>query len=482
MWWIPLIGCGGHDPRRPPVDRLPTTEPAPPPTPVDGVFADCADAGVTLSWRGEDADAVTAVAPLPGGRVVALRHAGELTLGGEKLAPLGELAWQVARVDDDGQLAFRTPFEGSSQATLAAIADAGDGGVFVAGAGDGLSLLGGAPLGGGGESDAFVARLGPDGSLVWLRVVGGASEDAALGLAVLPGGDVVAVGTIGETRATFGVDEPTQTRILPPTDALETAWVARFSGADGALAWVRSEGGAERTRPTAVAAAGDGVVVAGEVSGLGATVFFDGTRVEPGAADVVTFVAAWDDRGALGWVAEAAGAAPSAVVAGDDGGAWAAGTFGPLATFGRAEPAETTLETGTLAGWVARWGAGGELAWARALESTEALATAQGLARRGSGAVVVGRAAGLLLDGEAFPPSLDGYVLDLGADGEVGCALRLPMSGGGELHGVALAPGGELEVWGSAAGEVVFAEGTADERAVTSETPDAFVTTLRWLQ
>jgi hypothetical protein len=137
------------------------------------------------------------------------------------------------------------------------------GNTYVVGGANSVNLLPGAPVRahGGGE-DAFVAKLDIDGNVVWWTFLGGAGPDRGYAIDLGPGDEVVIGGgaaagfpvTPGAVLTTFqggaGACDPTQlptdtTTDVPSaakctpstTDPARDGFIAKLSGADGALLW-----------------------------------------------------------------------------------------------------------------------------------------------------------------------------------------------------------------------------------------------------
>jgi hypothetical protein len=98
------------------------------------------------------------------------------------------------------------------------------------------------------ESDVWMARFDVHGNLRWQQLVGDAATDIGEAVTELDDGTVVVVG--GYER--------------PPIHSGLQPWLAAF-GPDGALRWQRTVDGPGLSKLTAVAAADDTIVVAGDV-------------------------------------------------------------------------------------------------------------------------------------------------------------------------------------------------------------------------
>ena len=231
-----------------------------------------------------------------------------------------------------------------------------------------------------GSYDIFVARYNEDGTLAWARGAGGTASDDQLGfgIAAFPDGSSVVTGSF-EISVTFGAGEPNETTLTAAATACPQAnangicpeiFVARYN-ADGTLAWARSDGGPRFDTAFGIAAFADGSsVVTGNFDGtatFGAGEPNETTLISGGNPDI--FVARYNTDGTLAWARSVVGTdfdRGMGIAAFADGSSVVTGLFGSTATFGAGEPNETTL---TSAGFrdlfVARYNAGGSLAWAR---------------------------------------------------------------------------------------------------------------------
>ncbi|MCC6993582.1 MAG: hypothetical protein IT370_03030 [Deltaproteobacteria bacterium] len=139
------------------------------------------------------------------------------------------------------------------------------GDVFVAGQVFGTGDFGAGPTSDRGSGDAFVAKFSAAGELLWLRRFGGVGNDVAEALALAPGGDIYVVGQV-QYDVDFGAGVRTG-------DFLSDGFIARYSGATGALVWVTRLGASLTAVAYDVAATSTGAVVAGTFAG---TASFDG--------------------------------------------------------------------------------------------------------------------------------------------------------------------------------------------------------------
>lgn len=145
-----------------------------------------------------------------------------------------------------------------------------------------------------GGSTAFVGRF--DAQLVprWVRTFGNAIT--VTNVEVFSNGDCVAVGELG---GTIMIDGITVTKL-----GVRDGWVARFAGADGTVAWIRTLAGGSSGIIPSVTLTSDRVVIAGEFSG---TVQVAGTQTltSDGATDAV--IAGLELDGTLAWTRQVGG-------------------------------------------------------------------------------------------------------------------------------------------------------------------------------
>jgi hypothetical protein len=292
----------------------------------------------------------------------------------------GEGAFFVAWFGPDGALHDVRATPGGQGRAAAALPD---GSVVVAGAFWGSLVLGaGEPgevtlTGSPGDDRLFVARYGPSHDLVFATAAAGDGEARPDDLVAFPDGSFALAGQFRDT-VILGPGEPHETELT--AQASDDLLVARF-GADGALAWARSEtgttsnigGGSESARAIGRLGGGRVVVVGGYDYSI---VFGAGEPHEtelPGELGGM-FVAAYEPGGALAWAVRAGRASGQALASAADasGPIYAAGWFGDFfydtMTFGPDTPGECTLDgAGQPDIGLARYGAGGEVLWARAM-------------------------------------------------------------------------------------------------------------------
>lgn len=176
--------------------------------------------------------------------------------------------------------------------------DLADGVLSIGEFGPGGTVLG-QPLTCQGLSDVFVAKQSATGALQWVVQAGGAGLDFASKVCAAPDGSVIVCGQFTGTADLFGTSATAQ-------GGSTDLFVAKLSGTNGSLIWVRTGGSATYTdRAANVAVGADGrVVVTGEFRGTG--VFDAGTftsTIDPGTSlpgsDV--FIASYAADGTAEW-------------------------------------------------------------------------------------------------------------------------------------------------------------------------------------
>jgi len=283
----------------------------------------------------------------------------------------------VARYGKNGSLAWANRAGGIDSAGSSDLAASTGGSSIVTGYFHGIATFGEGEgtqtqLTSDGLDDIFVARYGADGSLVWAKRAGGELPDAGIHVASFADGSFVLTGRF-EGTATFGPGETGEAKLTSAGN--RDIFVARYNE-DGTLAWATSAGGLESDGPWAITAFTDGSsVVVGAFNDV--ATFGDGEANETaltsaGGSD--TFVARYDNDGALAWAKRAGGAA--ATVARDvttmtDNTCVVTGRFEETATFGPGELGETTLTSaGGNDAFIAQYEVTGELRSATSASGT----------------------------------------------------------------------------------------------------------------
>ncbi len=217
-------------------------------------------------------------------------------------------------------------------------ADLADGLVSIGEFGPGASVLG-QPLTCQGLSDVFVVKQSASGALQWVQQAGGAGLDFAGKVCAAPDGSVVVCGQFTGTADLFGTSVSAQ-------GGSTDFFVAKLSGTNGSLTWVRTGGSAAYTdRAANVAVGTDGrVLVTGEFRGGG--IFDAGTfnsTIDPGTSlpgsDV--FIASYSADGTAEWfkqgIAEQDDQAADVAIDGS-GAAYAFGLYSGTMSFGTPHP------------------------------------------------------------------------------------------------------------------------------------------------
>jgi hypothetical protein len=284
-----------------------------------------------------------------------------------------------------------------------------------------------------GSYDLFLAKVTPAGGLEWLRTAGNGSDgDQVLAVAALEQGVLVA-GSHGNSTTgdvVLGPGEPSEIHL-----ALNGFFFARYR-ADGSLAWGRSTGGNHF----------------GDINRIAATA---------------------------------------------DGGLVAVGAFYGTVTFGPGEPNQTTLvDTDTNVnddGYIARFDAAGNLAWALQIRGPQRDLVQDVLVAPDGGAIVVGAFA----DNTVLPSrggasvtltvapgdGIDLFIADYDPDGSLRWVRQA--SGPAQLdpNGLALLPSGGFVLTGAitapatgaAEGRAVFGPGEPGETALVGVYFDMFL-------
>jgi hypothetical protein len=325
-----------------------------------------------------------------------------------------------------------------------------------------------------GSLDAFVAKLAGNGTLIWATQAGGAGIDEGVGAAADAGGNALVAGVFTDC-ATFGKG-PARATVSSAGES--DVFVAKYDP-DGSLRWVTRAGGTEADGVAGIAAdaAGNGLVAG---TFFGAAAFGAGasqtTLTSAGFSDL--FVARYDPDGLLLWARRAGGTSyesASGIAADASGSSYVTGRFAGAATFGPGEANETTL-TGSGV-YLARFGAGGSLLWARAISGA---LNAGGIAVDAAGN---GTVTGSFVDPADFGGTIltsagrnDIFVARYAPDGLLLWARR---DGGADedfAPGVAVDAAGNATVAGFFRGAATFGAGEAAETTIASAGDfDAFV-------
>ena len=290
-----------------------------------------------------------------------------------------------------------------------------DGGAIAAGAFDGELAAGAKSLTAAGGDDGFAIALSPAGEVRWAVTLGGTAGDELAAAAVSPRGEVAVAGfadgpaSLGGSRLA-GQGHP-------------AAVVARLDPASGAPAWVRVIPASGYAVASALAWAGDDVVVAGYYGG---TLDPAGAALHGGGALDLWVARLAGGDGAVRWIHRGGGPGSDtaqAIAVGADGGVLVAGSFTRWADLSSTHLAALDEDGDP---FVARVGPDG-FEWARAFTS-EGTAVARAIAPLGTGVALAIEFDGHLATGyERFASAgaTDLCLVALAPEGAVAWARRL---------------------------------------------------------
>ncbi len=175
-----------------------------------------------------------------------------------------------------------------------------NGNIFVAGCFNGSVNFGSTTLTSSGAADIFVAKYSPDGNVnFWAVRCGGTGDDRANRVVVDKYGNVLVAGYFTPTGS-FG---STNLNVVTGGGGRD-AFVAKLSGSNGAVQWVRQIGGylgynfEDWANGIAVDPTNGNVVVVGQVSGF---VNFGGGEVYTSGLDRDSFVAVYSTSNTYQW-------------------------------------------------------------------------------------------------------------------------------------------------------------------------------------
>jgi len=267
-------------------------------------------------------------------------------------------------------------FSATGDVSIASVATAPSGHVFVGGEFSGELRAGKHRVQSKGDTDGFAAHLAPDGRVIWVRAYGNDARDRVTAIALGRPRNLIIAGANGNAAFVafshsrgkidwFSREKLTSTgrvhirdiamdtrggavavghfsgtltaRKLKVTSAgVQDGFIARFH-ADGRLVWLHRFGGKWADHAHAVALRGDQVVVVG---GFTRIAYFANREVQSRGRSMDAFVANLDLRGKLRWVKPAGGDSrdtATAVAIDSFGTIYFAGHFSGAASFG-AEP------------------------------------------------------------------------------------------------------------------------------------------------
>ncbi len=300
--------------------------------------------------------AAAVIAVSDGGAIVAGIFGGSVSFAPDKrLTATDTGAAFIARYRKDRQLVWVTPLSAASIA-VADMAALGSDEVAVAGWFEGVLISAGTNAGrtatSAGGQDAFIVRVAADGSIRWMTRAGGRGDDIARGIAARaplaangPGPIAIVIsGAVGDA-ASFG--NPDGLGFPPPAPGQPgPVYAARLDG-EGNFAWASFAGSGVPGQGHGVALdPTGGVLVTGYVNGLaGFGTTPAGTAVSINPAEGRGFVARWDADGEIAWAVPLAGpdGDGKAVAVAVDGAIVVAGQFEGRARFGTSDAAPTLI-------------------------------------------------------------------------------------------------------------------------------------------
>jgi hypothetical protein len=165
----------------------------------------------------------------------------------------------VLKLDPAGNFGWVRPIGGSAMDAGRGIALATDGGVCVTGYFTGTVNFGSADatLTGAGNADIFVMKLDASGTLAWARGMGGSSSDNGNAIAIATSGDIY---TTGYFQGTADFDPGSLSRTLTATSY--DIFVSKLDAA-GNYVWARRLGGTSIDYGNGIALSADGVYTTG---------------------------------------------------------------------------------------------------------------------------------------------------------------------------------------------------------------------------
>jgi hypothetical protein len=280
---------------------------------------------------------------------------GSASFGSTRLISAGGSDLFLAKYDPRGALLWVVRGGGTSQDDGVSVTTLADGTAYVGGSFRGTLTIGTTSVTSAGSVDAFLAKFSANGALLWVVSGGASGEEQVAGVSAVPDGSgIYMTGEFGYST-TFGATT------LTSNGAAAGAWdifLVKYN-ASGTVLWARGLGGVGEDRAGGVAALSTGqVYVAGAFSSTGT---FGGVGLaSTGAFDA--FLARYDASGSATWGVRAGGTGfdyANAVAVAPGGAVYLGGSFSQSATFG-----STTITGGGIDSYLARYDAGGSVAWA----------------------------------------------------------------------------------------------------------------------
>ena len=275
----------------------------------------------------------------------------------------------VAKLNANGALLWARQAGGASEDLGFGITVDASGNCYVVGSFTTSATFAPASLTSAGGVDVFVAKYDASGTVQWVKRAGGSSStDEGRGIALDGSGNLI-VGGYFFGSATFGPGEGTQTVLT--SAGQHDVFIAKFSAANGALAWARRAGGngSDQGRGVGVDAAGNSYIAGyfQNTATFGPTQPNQTQLVSGGSEDV--FVAKYDAAGNLAWAKRSGGAASDvalAIAVDAAGNSYVTGDFTSSATFGPGDPSAAVLNaaSSSIDIFLARFNSNGVLSWA----------------------------------------------------------------------------------------------------------------------
>lgn len=430
-------------------------------------------AGPTHLWSqrfGDGAAELAYAAAVDGQGNVGLTgyFAGDIQFGNDSHTSVEGSDAFVAKLNDDGSLAWSQAFGGTDNQYGRSVAFDSSGNLVVAG-----HFLGTIHIDDSDEiaagTDLFVTKLDPDGAVAWSRVFGATSSQQAFDVAIdRTGGNAIVV--VGR----FQGELPFEGTTLSSVGNIDL-FVAKLDSA-GAVQWAVQHGDNALEQAAAAVAVGpdSSVVLAGVLNGSAS--FGTDILTSSGGKDVL--VAKLDATGVPRWArsyGDGQNQEAHAVAVDSNGTVFVAGYFeGTLECTG-----PPVVSTGQPDAFVLGLAADGTCLWARQMGNEGATQVGRSLAVGPGGTVFAAGRFGGSVDFGRGPVSCGGdedlFLIQLADDGTTLHDDCFGTSGNHDPYGLAASGGGEVIMAGSLGGSVDFGGGLL----TTAGDSDVFVTKLR---